>query len=37
MGNFGGVEAVAAGSHGKPASARIALPPLATLILAWES
>jgi 1,4-alpha-glucan branching enzyme len=37
MGNFGGVEAVAAGSHGKPASARIALPPLATLIFAWES
>ena len=36
MGNFGEVQAVAAGSHGKPASARIVLPPLATLIFAWE-
>ena len=33
MGNLGAVRAEATGSHGKPASARITLPPLATLIL----
>ncbi len=36
MGNFGAVEAGNAGSHGKPASASITLPPLATLILCHQ-
>jgi 1,4-alpha-glucan branching enzyme len=36
MGNFGEVRAVATGSHGKPASASMVLPPLATLIFALE-
>ena len=35
-GNMGAVTAVAENSHGKPASARLSLPPLATLFLACE-
>ncbi|MBI2717914.1 MAG: 1,4-alpha-glucan branching protein GlgB [Rhizobiales bacterium] len=35
-GNLGAVVARPESSHGKPASARIALPPLATLYLAYE-
>jgi 1,4-alpha-glucan branching enzyme len=30
-GNFGAIEATGISSHGKPASAEISLPPLATL------
>ena len=33
VGNGGGVDAVAEGSHGLPASAVVTLPPLATLVL----
>jgi 1,4-alpha-glucan branching enzyme len=35
-GNLGGVVAAARGSHGKPASAEVSLPPLATLIFTYE-
>jgi 1,4-alpha-glucan branching enzyme len=35
-GNMGGVTARPEGSHGKPASVRLSLPPLATLYLAFE-
>ena len=35
-GNMGTVTAIAENSHGKPASARLSLPPLATLFLACE-
>lgn len=35
-GNLGGVEAVDEPSHGQPASARLVLPPLSTLILARD-
>jgi 1,4-alpha-glucan branching enzyme len=36
MGNFGAIMAEQQGSHGQPASARVTLPPLATLILESE-
>jgi 1,4-alpha-glucan branching enzyme len=36
QGNFGVIMAQQQGSHGRPASARITLPPLATLILESE-
>ena len=36
QGNFGAIMAQQQGSHGQPASARITLPPLATLILESE-
>jgi len=36
LGNLGGVTAAAEPSHGKPASARIVVPPLATVYLAFE-
>ena len=36
-GNMGRIEAIGGSSHGKPASARITLPPLATLYFAAES
>ncbi len=36
LGNFGAIMAEEQGSHGRPASARITLPPLATLILDSE-
>lgn len=35
-GNLGGVQATDQGSHGKPASARICIPPLATLYFVRE-
>jgi 1,4-alpha-glucan branching enzyme len=35
-GNMGGIVATATGSHGKPASATVSIPPLATLIFAFE-
>ena len=35
-GNFGGIDAVTPGSHGQPAKATVSLPPLATLIFAFE-
>ena len=35
-GNFGGIDADAPGSHGKPAKATVSLPPLATLIFVRE-
>jgi 1,4-alpha-glucan branching enzyme len=35
-GNFGAIEARGLGSHGKPASAEISLPPLATIYFAFE-
>ena len=35
QGNMGGVTALAEPSHGKPASARVMLPPLATLYFAF--
>lgn len=35
-GNLGGIHAEAPGTHGKPASARICLPPLATLYFVRE-
>jgi 1,4-alpha-glucan branching enzyme len=35
-GNMGGVRAASHRSHGKPASARLSLPPLATLFLVHE-
>ena len=35
-GNMGGVTARAESSHGKPASAKVSLPPLATLFLVFE-
>ncbi|MCI5077976.1 1,4-alpha-glucan branching protein GlgB [Oricola sp.] len=34
-GNLGGVTAGGTGSHGQPASARVTLPPLSTIILAF--
>lgn len=37
QGNFGVIMAEEQGSHGRPASARITLPPLATLILESEA
>lgn len=36
VGNMGGVEAVTEEWHGRPASARMVLPPLATVWLRWE-
>jgi len=36
-GNLGGVDATGEGSHGQPASAHVTLPPLSTVILAWDS
>ena len=36
VGNFGGVEAVAEPWHGKPASAKITVPPLGVLWLTPE-
>ena len=36
MGNLGAVRATNTGSHGKPASASITLPPLATIILCHQ-
>ena len=36
MGNMGGVMAKAEPSHGKPASALVTLPPLATLYFVFE-
>ncbi len=36
IGNFGMIRAEEPGSHGKPAAARIVLPPSATLIFAYE-
>jgi 1,4-alpha-glucan branching enzyme len=36
MGNMGQITATADSSHGKPASARVTLPPLATLYFAAE-
>ncbi len=35
-GNLGGIEAEAIGGHGRPARATISLPPLATLIFAFD-
>jgi 1,4-alpha-glucan branching enzyme len=35
-GNLGGVEATAREHHGRPASAAVTLPPLSTVILAYE-
>ena len=36
MGNLGGVDATDEPAHGLPASARLTLPPLATLYFKWE-
>ena len=36
MGNMGGITADGGPSHGKPASATVVLPPLATLYFVWE-
>jgi len=36
VGNMGAVMAHAEPSHGKPASARVTLPPLATMYFAYE-
>jgi 1,4-alpha-glucan branching enzyme len=36
-GNMGGVTATGEGHHGQPASARVTLPPLSTVILAFEA
>jgi 1,4-alpha-glucan branching enzyme len=35
-GNLGGIEAQAPGSRGRPATARVTLPPLATLMFVFE-
>ena len=35
-GNFGGIEAQAPGSKGRPAAARVTLPPMATLMFVFE-
>ena len=36
MGNLGAIEAINKPSHGKPASAAITLPPLATIIFSHQ-
>ena len=36
IGNLGSIQAEEAGSHGKPAAARVVLPPLATVVFAFE-
>ncbi|MXQ09406.1 1,4-alpha-glucan branching protein GlgB [Alphaproteobacteria bacterium GH1-50] len=35
-GNMGGVEATEDGWHGQPASAKLTIPPLGTVVLIWE-
>jgi len=35
-GNLGGVDATGEGRHGQPVSAHVTLPPLSTVILAWD-
>jgi 1,4-alpha-glucan branching enzyme len=36
-GNLGGVESVPLGSHGRPESLTLTLPPLSTIVLRWEN
>jgi 1,4-alpha-glucan branching enzyme len=36
-GNMGAVESVPVGTHGRVESVNLTLPPLATLMLRWES